>query len=102
MTRPIEVPTMPQGPAVDANGNWTASMQLFFEQTRQFLQYAISSSGFQMPPVNNSDASIIEPQVQSGSVIFKEDEVNGGSSDTPNGQLAVRLADGSYHLIPNS
>lgn len=102
MTNPIEIPTLPQGPVVDSNGNLTPSMQLFFEQTRQFLQYAISSDGFQMPPVSDSNAAVIEPKVQSGNLIFKEDEVNGGSSDAPNGQLAVKLADGSYHLIPNS
>jgi hypothetical protein len=97
------VPTLPQGPVIDAEtGYWTPEYQQFFEQMVSLMQQSLSNEGFVIPAQSQSNVAIIEAGAIIGTLIFNSSTINGGSSDAPNGQLQVKLADGTFHNVVNT
>lgn len=97
------IPTLPQGPVFDVKtGYWTPDYRLFFDTLIQVLRQAAGDEGFQIPNQNSANIAIIEPNANIGTLIFNSSIVNGGSTDAPNGQLQVKLADGTFHDIVNT
>jgi hypothetical protein len=96
------IPTLPFGKVIDEETNdFTSVWKLYEQDLNQALQAGVSNEGFVIPSVTAENAAILEPLVEIGTLIFNEDEVNGGTMDEPNGQLFIKLADGTFHAIPN-
>ncbi len=113
------VVSVPTDKAVDKDGNFTPPWGNFFDQNTQQMQQSLSNEGFWMPSVSSQPGSSTPPDngtqlqtiansfgtqggINSGTVVFDPYEVNGGTTDAPNGQLKVMLADGSFHKITNT
>lgn len=96
------VPTITPGPIVDADGMPTPAFQLFLDQLVQNMQQALSNEGFLIPSLIPSDIALIEDGALNGTVIFDSTAINGGSFSHPNGQLYVKLGDGTFHPIVNT
>lgn len=97
------VPTLPQSPVLDKEtGYWTAEYQLFWQTLVQNMQQSVSNEGFIIPSQVQGDVNVIEPTALNGTLLFNASEINGGSSDQPNGQLYVKLADGTFHAVTNT
>lgn len=95
------IPSLPTGPFTDKEGNLTPMAKNFFDTLLINLREGISNEGFLIPSQVQRDINVIEEKAQPGTVLFNTALVNGGSTDSPNGQLIVMLADGSFHEIPN-
>lgn len=95
------VPTMVQDKLLDEDGYLSKPWQAFFEQLIQNMQQALSNEGFAVPPQSAGNMAIIQPNAMSGTLLFNSSAVNGGSPSAPNGQLYIRLADGTFHAIAN-
>lgn len=96
------IPTLPFDKAIDTeSADFSTSWQLYNQDLNQTLQTNISNEGFVIPSLSAADIAIIEPLATVGTLIFNQDEVNGGTMDNPNGQLFIKLADGLFHAIPN-
>lgn len=87
--------------AVDKDGNFKAEVLNYFVQLTQQMQQCLGNEGFVPPKTSESDMAIIEPTAIIGTLIFNTDSINGGSSDRPNGQLYIKLADGMFHAMTN-
>lgn len=113
---------------VDENGYFTAPWQQAITQIILYMQSNIGNEGFKIPEVSSASDSVdpaatggqvaqletaygnqgdldLDNQqglITLGTVIFDPVEVNGGTSDDPNGQLKVLLGDGTFHPITNT
>lgn len=110
---------VPSDKMVDQEGNSTKPWKNYFDQSTQQMQQSLSNEGFWIPPVSSASNSVTpsatggqlaqiaasfgqQDGVNAGTIIFDPAEVNGGTSDAPNGQLKVILADGIFHAITNT
>ncbi len=86
----------------DTDGNVRAEVFTYFTQLVQQMQQCLGEV-FLPPPVTNSQMTTLEQsnKIIKGSLVFNTDAINGGTSDAPNGQLYIKLADGVFHAIPN-
>lgn len=98
----VFVPTMLRERLVDDEGFLSPAWQNLFEQLLQNMQQAVSDEGFLIPSLSSSDISVIEANALDGTLVFNTSAVNGGSSSAPNGQLYVKLADGTFHPVTNT
>lgn len=96
------IPVLPDGPAVKEDGYLTDNFKHFFDVLLQNLRQGISDEGFLNPSQPQGNVDVIEPEALPGIVLFNTEIVNGGSSGSPNGQLQVRLRDGTFHNITNT
>lgn len=113
------VVNVPNDKMVDEEGHTTQPWGNYFDQSTMQMQQSIGEEGFWIPSVSSASDSVDPPTtggqlaqvaasfgtqggVNAGTIIFDPAEVNGGSSDAPNGQLKVILADGVFHAITNS
>ena len=100
------VPTLPQEKLIETEGDGagylTKPWANFFEQLQQNMQQALSNEGILSPSQTSSDIAIIQPNALGGTLIFNTSAVNGGSPTSPNGQLYIRLLDGTFHPITNT
>lgn len=111
--------SVPTDKLVDKDGNATEQWGEFFDQNTQQMQQSLSNEGFWIPSVSSASNSVTPSETggqlaqlaaafgqqngpNAGTLIFDPAEVNGGSSGSPNGQLKVLLADGSFHAITNT
>lgn len=97
----MEVPFLSSTKAVDENGHFVDDFFSLMTQLLQNMRQAIGNEGFLPPAQTKSNMLLIQAGAQPGTILFVSDEINGGSSDTPNGQLYIRLNDGLFHAIPN-
>lgn len=97
-----QIATFPQGPIVDSTGEPTAEFSTWMTQIIQNLQQDISDEGFVMPSQDVTNINLIEPNAATGTLIFNTSLSNGSLTETPNGQLMVKLADGVFHPVTNS
>lgn len=97
------VPVWQGGQVVKANGEFTDSYLNHQEQVRQQLQLGVSNNGFLIPSVTSAELATIQanPNSLPGTLLFNSQTINGGSSDAPNGQLFIKLGDGTFHPIAN-
>ena len=113
----IPVPSNPT--MTDKENNILPDWGNYFDQNTQQMQQSLSNEGFWIPSVSSATDSVSPPTsggqvaqleasfgqqsgVNVGTIIFDPAEVNGGSSPSPNGQLKVLLADGTFHAITNT
>lgn len=96
------VPTMIRERVVDKDGFLTAPWQGLFEQLLQNMQQSLSDEGFLIPPLTSANISVIQTNASNGTLVFNTSAVNGGSGSAPNGQLYVKLADGTFHPVTNT
>jgi len=96
------VPTMLQQQLVDKDGLLTEAWRSLFEQLLQNMQQALSDEGIVTPSQDTANIAIIQPAAMNGTLIFNTSAVNGGSPSAPNGQLYIKLADGTFHPITNT
>ena len=94
IVKPIDIET----------GDWSDEWRNFYEQQQILMQQSLSDEGFLIPSVSASDMAILENSetILPGTLVFNSEEVNGGSSDAPNGQLFVKLNDGLFHAVTNT
>lgn len=90
------VPTMPQEKVVNEKGGLTKPWKNFFEQMIQNMQQALSNEGLLAPSQTTANIAVIEPNALPGTLIFNT------SAASPNGQLYIRLQDGTFHPITNT
>lgn len=96
------IPTLPTENIIDMQtGEMPESWKDYFQLITQALRHAIGNEGFEIPPQNQANVNVIEPKALTATVLFNSSIVNGGTTDAPNGQLLVKLADGTFHAIPN-
>ena len=74
----------------------------FFTQQQQLMQQCLSNEGFLIPSLTATQIGQIEDNALPGTMVFDTNAVNGGSFSNPNGQLYVRLADGTFHPVTNT
>ena len=98
----MNVPTFVQEKFVDENGYMTKPWQNLFQQLLQVMQQSLSDEGFAIPPQSSSNMTIILPGAMNGTLLFNTSAINGGSPTAPNGQLYVKLADGTFHPVTNT
>jgi len=97
------IPIVPDENILDPETNdLTENWRDFFVLLTQALRQCVGNEGFQISAQNSGDISLIEPKALTGTLIFDTSAVNGGTMDDPNGQLLVRLADGTFRPITNS
>lgn len=91
-------------PIDKSTGDWADEWKNFYEQQQLLMQQSLSDEGFLIPSVTASNMAVLETSstVLAGTLIFNTDEVNGGTSDAPNGQLYIKLQDGLFHAVTNS
>ena len=92
-----------QGPAVDLEtGNWTPQYQALMETLFRNLNISLSEEGFVIPTQSTDNINILGADSTSGTLLFDEAEINGGTAANPNGQLYIRLNDGTFHPVTNT
>lgn len=104
------IPTMIQDKMVDEKGYLTNSWRSVIEQLLQNMQQCLSQMGTVIATQSNDNMLVIQNKknpddsyiVQNGTLIFNSSIVNGGTTDAPNGQLYIRLADNTFHPITNT
>lgn len=111
------IPTYQQGPIVDKEGNPLPGFGIFLQNLIQNMQLSVSDEGYLIPNVNNAQKGVIQASfqtnvvnpesqtvsvgVQTGTLIFDTETVNGGGGN-PLGQLYVLLNDGTFHPVTNT
>lgn len=98
------IPIVPDTSIIDANGKLVDEWQDFFNLLTQALRNGVGNEGFEIPRQDEANITVIQNNqtVQPGKLIFDTDAINGGTMENPNGQLVVKLADGTFHPITNS
>jgi hypothetical protein len=96
------VPNFPQSQPLDESGNFVQEWRDYFQLIGQNLQLAIGNEGYAIPQQTTTNIAIIQPSAAIGTLLFDESAVNGGTIDAPNGQLYVKLADGTFHPVTNT
>lgn len=96
------VPVMCKEKLVNDQGFVSDAWKTFFEQLVQNMQQALSDEGIVIPSQSSANMGIIQPNALVGTLIFNTSAVNGGSGPAPNGQLYVKLADGTFHPVTNT
>lgn len=92
---------LPQGKPLDEDGNWNPEWQSFLTVLAQNLQVSLSEEGVVIPTQTTSNIDSLAPLSDSGTLLFDAETVNGGTASEPNGQLYVRLNDGTFRPITN-
>ena len=85
----------------DKNGMLTNEAQMMLNTVFQAMQQSLSENGFVIPSPSQSDIASLEGEMPAGTLIFDASVVNGGTTQSPNGQLKVMLNDGTWHLVTN-
>lgn len=101
----MKVPLLPLGAPINmTNGEWSDDWINYFQQLQLLMQQAVSDEGFVIPSQEDSDVSILasSQKIPAGSLVFNTDVINGGSPDFPNGQLYVKLQNGSFRPVTNT
>lgn len=115
----MNVPNFLPEQVIDKNGYWAEPWKSLMEQLLQNMQTDLGNEGFKIPSISSNPDSVSpsaangqlqqvqdsfgqQEGVTSGTVIFDPYEINGGTSDEPNGQLKVLLNDGTFHPITNT
>lgn len=112
------IPTYQQGPVVDKEGNPLPGFVIFLQNLIQNMQLSVSDEGYLIPNVNNDQQGVIQASfktsvvnpdsqtvtvgVQTGTMVFNKETVNGGTMMNPLGQLYVLLNDGTFHPVTNT
>ena len=113
MTSPRSQRTLPnyvQDKVVDEDDFFTDPWQQFFSQLQSYIQSYLSDEGYVTPSQTLKNMAVIRDAKDAqgnktclpGTQIFASDEVNGGTTDKPNGQLYILLNDGNFHKITNT
>jgi hypothetical protein len=97
-------------------GKFTSEWGVIMQQLITQLQTNASDQGLVAPSQSNANMIIIQDATVTfkyapagyaqiappGTLLFNTDTVNGGSSMAPNGQLYVKLQDGTFHPVTNT
>jgi hypothetical protein len=97
ITQPV-----PQSKPIDENGNWTTEWQQYWDTKSKNEQVSLSEEGFLVPTQTPANITALAPVSPSGILLFDATVINGGSSSNPNGQLYIRLNDGTFHPVTNT
>lgn len=97
------IPIVPDEPPIDPDTNdFADAWKDLFKLLTQALRRGVGNEGYEISQQTAANIAIIEPIAAKGTLIFNTDEINGGTMDAPNGQLFIKLGDGTFHAIPNS